>query len=148
MSAGTPQVVALGPRGHGDTARGLLLSTSMKKAVRMLLSFVGTGALMLAVDAISRRRRGALLRKLLGVIRPLPVDDGTVRARVRSKLEQTAERAASIAISVEHGCVELRGPIGTHERARVVREVARVKGVDAVVDLMTEPAPPLVRSTA
>ncbi len=66
-------------------------------------------------------------------------NDRTTAARVRTMLDWVARTPALIAVTVEHGCVELRGPIATDERARVIRDVARVKGVDAVVDLLTEP---------
>lgn len=79
------------------------------------------------------------LRKATAALRPAPVTDDAVRARVRTKLEQLTARSPSISVMVEHGCVELRGPIETRERGRVVRAVAKLKGVDAVVDLMTEP---------
>lgn len=67
------------------------------------------------------------------------MSDDAIRSRVRQKLDRVAEHAPALSVTVEHGCVELRGPVETNERARVVRDVARVKGVDAVVDLMTEP---------
>lgn len=79
------------------------------------------------------------LKTLARALRPLPVSDQAIRTRVREKLDRVARHAAGISVTVEHGCVELRGPVETRERARVVREIARVKGVDAVVDLMTEP---------
>lgn len=79
------------------------------------------------------------LRKATAALRPAPVTDEAIRERVRTKLDRMASRAPSITVMVEHGCVELRGPIETRERARVVRAIAKLKGVDAVVDLMTEP---------
>ena len=79
------------------------------------------------------------LKAVTRVLRPAPTTDDAIHKRVRQKLERNATHGRSISVAVEHGCVELRGPIETEERARVVQEIARVKGVDAVVDLMTEP---------
>jgi len=79
------------------------------------------------------------LRSVTAALRPAPVTDEAIRERVRAKLGRLAAHSRSITVMVEHGCVELRGPIETRERARVVRAVAKLKGVDAVVDLMTEP---------
>lgn len=79
------------------------------------------------------------LRRATAALRPAPVTDESVRERVRTKLDRLASHARSITVMVEHGCVELRGPIETRERARVVRGIAKLRGVDAVVDLMTEP---------
>jgi hypothetical protein len=97
---------------------------------------------MLALDAASRTRgrRGAAARALLARARPRPVGDEALAARVRKKLRATAHDPAAITVSIEHGCVDLRGPVETRERAKVVRAVARLPGVDAVLDLMTEPA--------
>lgn len=78
--------------------------------------------------------------KAAAALRPKRVKDDVVARRVRIELERIAGQPSAIQIAVEHGCVELRGPVETHERARIVREVARLRGVDAVVDLMTEPA--------
>jgi hypothetical protein len=47
-------------------------------------------------------------------------------------------RPERIAATVEHGCVTLAGATTTVERGRVVRAVARVRGVDSVVDLLQE----------
>jgi osmotically-inducible protein OsmY len=79
------------------------------------------------------------LKTITRVLRPTPTTDEAIHKRVRQKLERSTKHGPSISVAVEHGCVELRGPIETEERGRVVQEIARVKGVDAVVDLMTEP---------
>ncbi len=42
------------------------------------------------------------------------------------------------ASSVEHGCVVLMGAIAPQDRAQLVKRVAKLRGVDAVMDLMTE----------
>lgn len=81
----------------------------------------------------------SVVRTLLDLVRPAPVSDETVEARVRRKLARTAAHPQNITVSIEHGCVDLRGPVETRERARIVKAIATVRGVDSVVDLMTEP---------
>jgi hypothetical protein len=103
----------------------------MKKVLRAALGFAA----------------GALALALLARLRPRPVRDETVAVHVRRKLARTARDPAAIRVMVEHGCVDLRGPVETRERARIVRAVARVHGVDSVLDLMTEPKPRASTST-
>jgi hypothetical protein len=114
----------------------------MRSAIRtVLLSAAGAGA-MLALERLARRRgllRGNPAQRFLDMIRPAPVDDDTIEARVRRKLARTAHDPNAIAVAIEHGCVDLRGPVDTRERARIVRAVSMVPGVDSVLDLMTEP---------
>ncbi|MDB4935428.1 MAG: hypothetical protein JWP87_2400 [Labilithrix sp.] len=114
-----------------------------------MLAFAAGGAVLLALEKIARRRgglAGASVRKLLARMRPRPVTDDTVEARVRKKLARTAAAPEAIRVKIEHGCVDLRGPVDTRERARIVRAVAQVRGVDSVLDLMTEQ--PLARAPA
>lgn len=114
----------------------------MKKAVRNVLGFSAGTVVLLALEAIWRRRggrAGSAAGRLLALVRPSPVRDDTVEVRVRKKLARTAQHPAAIVVSIEHGCVDLRGPVETFERARIVRAVATVPGVDSVLDLMTEP---------
>lgn len=110
--------------------------------IRRVLAFAAAAAAMLALEAVARRRgRGTAraVRALLERLRPEAVADDTVEARVRRRLARTAREPDAIVVSIEHGCVDLRGPVDTRERARVVRAVATVAGVDSVLDLMTEP---------
>jgi len=93
------------------------------------------------LEAIGRRkggRAGARARALLARLRPKPVTDDTVEIRVRKRLARTASDPSAIMVRIEHGCVDLRGPVETRERARIVRAVSTVPGVDSVLDLMTE----------
>jgi hypothetical protein len=120
----------------------------MKRVLRAMLAFAAGGAVLLVLEAIGRRKgghAGAGARALLARVRPKPVDDDTVEVRVRKRLARTASDPAAITVSIEHGCADLRGPVETRERARIVRAVSTVRGVDSVLDLMTEPVP-LVRS--
>jgi hypothetical protein len=64
--------------------------------------------------------------------------EGAVAANVLSKLERLTPHAGAIRTSTEHGCVVLTGDVLTAERGAIVQAVARVRGVDAVIDLMTE----------
>ncbi len=97
--------------------------------------------MLLVLEAIGRRkglRGGARARALLARLRPKPVADDTVEVRVRKRLARTASDPEAIMVRIEHGCVDLRGPVDTRERARIVRAVGAVPGVDSVLDLMTE----------
>ena len=98
---------------------------------------------MLVLENGSSRRggRGEAARALLARIRPPPITDEAIEARVRRNLARTATFPQAITVSIEHGCVDLRGPVETHERARIVKAVAAIRGVDSVLDLMTEPSP-------
>ncbi|MCL2725403.1 MAG: BON domain-containing protein [Polyangiaceae bacterium] len=69
-----------------------------------------------------------------------PVPDAAVEGRVQSCLRRAAPRT-EISATTEHGCVMLTGDVATRERAGIVKRVARVRGVDSVIDLMHEPAP-------
>jgi hypothetical protein len=114
----------------------------MKRVLRTVLAFAAGGAVLLVLEGIARRRGGLAgrsVRKLLARVRPKPVDDDTVVARVRRKLARTATAPQALTVAIEHGCVDLRGPVETRERARIVRAVSTVRGVDSVLDLMTEP---------
>lgn len=116
----------------------------MRRVIRIGLAFAAGGLALLALDAIARRRgagAGLIARRLLDVLRPLPVSDDTVETRVRNKLARTASEPGAITVSIEHGCVDLRGAVPTQERARIVRAIATVRGVDSVLDLMKEPSP-------
>lgn len=120
----------------------------MKKVLRVI-GFAAGGAVLLVLEALWRRRgdhAGGAARRLLALVRPSAVTDETVEVRVRKKLARTSSRPAAIQVSIEHGCVDLRGPVATRERARIVRAVATVPGVDSVLDLMTEPAPDEARA--
>lgn len=116
----------------------------MKRLFRTGLALAAPGIALLALDALARRRGAPtsnVVRKLLDVLRPAPVPDQTLEARVRNKLERIASEPGGMTVSIEHGCVDLRGAVATRERGRIVRAIATVRGVDSVLDLMTEPAP-------
>lgn len=123
----------------------IALMRAMKPVVRTALALAASALMMFVLDAVARRRgvgRGSLTRKILAVVRPLPVADDTVAERVRKRLARVATDPGSILVSIEHGCVDLRGPVPTRERPQIVRAIATVPGVDAVVDLMTEQGQP------
>jgi|GEM_PF-2121322 len=111
----------------------------MSRVLRKAFSFVAAGAFLIVLERVSRR--SGAMRRLLAKVRPTPVTDASVEGRVRAQLQRAATRPELIQVSVEHGCVELRGPIETRERAQLVQELSRLRGVDAIVDLLTEPEP-------
>lgn len=109
-----------------------------------MLAFAAGGVVLLVLEAVGRRKgghAGARARALVARLRPKPVADDTVELRVRKRLARTASAPEAITVSVEHGCADLRGLVETRERARIVRAVSTVRGVDSVLDLMTELAP-------
>ncbi|MBX3185496.1 MAG: BON domain-containing protein [Labilithrix sp.] len=111
----------------------------MRHRVRAALAFGAGIALLLLLDWRSSRRRGKrLTRGLLDLVRPRPISDATIEAHVHAKLERVASHPEAIHAAIEHGCVVLSGEVETHERAAIVKEVARARGVDSVVDIMTE----------
>lgn len=113
---------------------------TVSRLLRRVLWFAAGTAAMLVLERGSRHkgRRGSAARLLLDRIRPAPVTDETLDSRVRKKLASVARNSSAITASIEHGCVELRGAVQTRERARIVRAISNIGGVDAVVDLMTE----------
>src|SRR4051812_21556571 len=76
--------------------------------------------------------------RMLEVLRPKPVADATVDNHVRSLLSRICAHPEAVQAVVEHACVTLRGIVSTEERARVVRRVAELRGVDSVIDLLRE----------
>ena len=118
----------------------------MTRGLRAFIGFALGAFVLSALERIARRRRGGSAsggaRALLARLRPKPVGDETVEVRVRRKLARNASDPDAIRVTIEHGCVDLRGPVETCERARIVQAVARVRGVDSVLDLMTEPTLP------
>jgi hypothetical protein len=114
----------------------------MKRALRAAVKFAAGACVLLLLEGVARKHWGSSAgraRALLARLRPRPVGDAALAARVRKKLAHTAHSPESITVKIEHGCVDLRGPVDTRERARIVRAVAAVHGVDSVLDLMTEP---------
>jgi uncharacterized membrane protein len=61
-----------------------------------------------------------------------------IERAVREKLDGLTPHATAMHVTGENGCVILTGDVLTDERALIVREVATVEGVDAVVDLLDE----------
>lgn len=105
------------------------------------LAFVAGAAALYAVDArVARQRhRERLLARLIRSIRRKSVPDATVEGRVLERLTRLVPHGG-ISATTERSCVILTGEVLTKERAHVVRTIARVEGVDSVVDLMTERA--------
>lgn len=62
------------------------------------------------------------------------VSDDRLAARVRSKLGRAVSRPADIEVTVNEGMVTLRGIVRSQESERLLRCVARVRGVRGVED--------------
>ncbi len=98
------------------------------------------GTLVVAL-AGGRSQRGRVLSRL-SRLRRRPVPDDTLETRVKRRLTHLSPHAALLHVTLEHGCVTLAGLVRTEERAKIVREIARLDGVDSVIDLMTESRAP------
>jgi cell division septation protein DedD len=104
----------------------------MRRAFKTL-ALIALGAVVLALAGGQKNRA-----RVLGWLKRTPPPDATVAARVLAKLERITANAEAIQASTEHGCVVLTGDVLTAERSAIVHSVAKIEGVDAVVDLMTE----------
>jgi uncharacterized membrane protein len=109
------------------------MRTSLQTGLALV---VGAGAMLLL------HRGGRSPKRILAGARRLvsrkPVLDRTLELDARAKLESVTAHATAVHVAAEHGCVQLTGDVLTDERGQIVREVATVRGVDCVVDLMTE----------
>lgn len=83
-----------------------------------------------------RERVSSGLDRVARRLRPRPLTDGDVEARVRGVLRSPARE--HVHARADRGCVVLSGAIGTVDRSDVVHDVARIPGVDSVIDLMSE----------
>jgi osmotically-inducible protein OsmY len=85
--------------------------------------FLGAG---LAAGAV-------LVRVLLGLRSPSveSVTDDVIAGRVRERL---ARLGADVEVSVVRGEVELRGSVASSDHSRILRAVARVRGVRTIDD--------------
>jgi len=61
-------------------------------------------------------------------------DDAVIAERVRARLGRLCSHPSAIEVTVEDGCVELKGPIFASEREQVLRGAATVRGVEAIDD--------------
>jgi hypothetical protein len=118
----------------------------MRRSLQTVLGLTAGTLALLLLDPRTRRGAARGSRRLVaGARERLPallqrksVADRALEVEVRATLDHLTERARALDIAAERGCVVLKGSVLTEERARIVREVARMRGVDSVVDLMTE----------
>ncbi|AKV02884.1 hypothetical protein AKJ09_09547 [Labilithrix luteola] len=104
-----------------------------------MLALLAGAAVLYAVDArvARRRQRERILSRALRHLQRTAVPDATVEGRVLERLARLVPHGG-ISATTERSCVILTGEVSTQKRAHVVRSIARVEGVDSVVDLMTE----------
>ena len=82
---------------------------------------------------LTNRARGLACR-LRAALLDEPASDEVIKERTRTALGRVCSHAHAIEVSVADGEVVLSGPIIERERARVLRDVSRVRGVRAVHD--------------
>ena len=111
---------------------------AMRRSIKTGLALLASGAALLLVDDGARVRSRRVLASARKRLSRKPIVDQELTHEVRAKLEQSTAHANAIRVEVDHACVVLAGHVVTDERARLVRAVSRVAGVDSVVDLMTE----------
>jgi uncharacterized membrane protein len=68
--------------------------------------------------------------------------DAVIEERVRSQLGRVVSHPGSIDVAVADGRVALYGPVLSHEQARLVRCIRKVRGVREVVDRLSPHARP------
>jgi hypothetical protein len=91
----------------------------------------GSGSLGSLGRDLSHRAAGAIARAR-GALRRRPVDDDVLIERVRAKLGRVVSHPHAIAVNASDGSVRLRGSILESELPRLMRAVARVRGVRGV----------------
>ena len=106
----------------------------MRTALRTGIGVAAGAVTMLLLDDRVRDALGAVTR----VVRRPPVPGSALATAVQQKLEHVTPHGRAVSVSADHGCIVLTGDVLTDERALLVREVAAMDGVDAVVDLLTE----------
>ena len=93
-----------------------------------------------AIDA-SNRARG-LAAEARATLRPEPVDDVRLIEQVRAELGRVTNHPRTIEVSAMGGAVTLRGPVLSAEAERIVNQVKRVTGVNAIDDRLERHATP------
>jgi osmotically-inducible protein OsmY len=92
---------------------------------------VSTDALGSFGRDLSHRAAGAVARAR-GALRRRHVDDDVLIERVRAQLGRVVSHPHAIAVNANGGSVRLRGSILESELPRLMRAVARVRGVRGV----------------
>jgi uncharacterized membrane protein len=87
---------------------------------------------LIARDLVQRSR--GFLFKFRSRVRREEVDDKTLEARVRSALGRVCSHPHAIQVGVEQGRVRLAGVILQSEHPRVIARIARVRGLEGLVD--------------
>jgi osmotically-inducible protein OsmY len=136
------------------------------KFLRILISALAGAAAVYILDPRSGRRRRALLRdqmdemqhevedqaevlsrrarnraagtahEIRSRLEDEPVDDSTLRARVRAEIGRQIVHAGAIDITVYNGHVTLRGPVLRNELPSLLNAVRGVPGVKDVANLL------------
>lgn len=97
------------------------------------LSHVATDGLDVARRDLRNRSTGWVARTSKR-LRPEPVDDLVLVARVRSKLGRHCSHPSAIAVTALNGRITLSGPVLAQEAGALVDAIRRVNGVTSIVD--------------
>lgn len=82
---------------------------------------------------IAHRTRG-MVAETVGRLNREPVDDSTLQERVRAELGRVCSHPGAIEVAAQDGLIRLRGPVLKSEHRRVLRNIARVHGVEQLED--------------
>ena len=101
----------------------------------LLLGAGAAAGLMFLLDPVSGRRRRAQLRERLARVGSGGAEE-QLEARVREHLASLGSHAAAVEVSVEAGCVTLRGTVPAEELDDLLDEVCGLAGVHEVHNLL------------
>jgi BON domain len=99
-----------------------------------------TQAASVTARDVAHRVTGAIagarghLKDAFARLRGEVADDAVLAERVRARLGRVSSHPGAIEVTAREGCIELRGPVLTAERLRLVRTVRGVRGVLHVDD--------------
>jgi uncharacterized protein YwbE len=83
-------------------------------------------------------RASGVAARVRRVFRRDDPDDDVLLERVRARLGRSASHPHAIEVTVDGGCVTLRGPILHHEVRSLMRAIGHVRGVSGVVNALDQ----------
>jgi uncharacterized membrane protein len=121
-----------------DPERGRQRRAQSAGKARQLAGKAGN-VLSLAGRHLGNRLRGSSARLRSALAKGGDAsDDAVVVARVRARLGRIVSHPHAVEVTASHGRVSLRGPVLTHEKARLLGMMHAIPGVHEVVDQLEE----------